>query len=58
MFSSRSARDREPNSLSRELERLRGAGTPILDLTESNPTRAQIRYDEEGILKAPQIHLL
>lgn len=52
MFSSRSAHDRELNELARELERLRGSAQRLWDLTESNPTRAGIRYDEDGILTA------
>ena len=52
MFSSRSARDREPNQLARELESLRASAHRLWDLTESNPTRAGIRYDEDGILAA------
>ncbi|HET9934137.1 MAG TPA: pyridoxal phosphate-dependent aminotransferase [Polyangiaceae bacterium] len=52
MFSSRSARDREPNELTRELEALCRSGKALWDLTQSNPTRAGIRYDEDGILTA------
>jgi aspartate/methionine/tyrosine aminotransferase len=46
MFSSRSAFDLSPNPLSRALARAREAGRPILDLTESNPTRASLPYPE------------
>src|SRR6187399_1021194 len=50
MFSSRSGTDREPNALTRELRRLGPEG--LLDLTQSNPTAAGIRYDADGILSA------
>jgi len=50
MFSSRSGSDREPNALTRELRRLGPNG--LLDLTQSNPTKAGIRYDADGILSA------
>ncbi|HEY7390491.1 MAG TPA: pyridoxal phosphate-dependent aminotransferase, partial [Bryobacteraceae bacterium] len=51
MFSSRFPQDFQPNRLSRSLEELRRAGTPILDLTASNPTQAGFRYPPE-ILRA------
>ena len=40
MFSARTRWDRTPNRLSGLLEARRRAGRPVLDLTESNPTRA------------------
>jgi hypothetical protein len=40
MFSSRLPRDFQPNRLTQVLEAERRAGTPILDLTISNPTAA------------------
>lgn len=43
-FSSRVPVDLQENRLSRELSRLRAAGVPLLDLTESNPTRAGFDY--------------
>jgi aspartate/methionine/tyrosine aminotransferase len=47
MFSPRrSAFDLSPNPLARALARARAAGRPILDLTESNPTRASLPYPE------------
>jgi aspartate/methionine/tyrosine aminotransferase len=62
MFSSRSAFDLAPNRLALALERARsraraggagGAGGPaLLDLTESNPTRAGVAYATEAILAA------
>jgi len=52
MFSSRTSFDLSPNPLSVALARARAAGRPLLDLTESNPTRAQIPYDGEAIRAA------
>jgi alanine-synthesizing transaminase len=49
MFSSRTSFDLSPNPLSLALARTRAAGRAILDLTESNPTRAQIPYDGDAI---------
>lgn len=37
----------ETNAISRMLARLRGAGTPFVDLTESNPTVAGFSYPKE-----------
>ncbi len=48
MLSSRSDFALEPNALARALGRL--AGRPLLDLTESNPTRAAIAGDAAAIL--------
>jgi aspartate/methionine/tyrosine aminotransferase len=42
MFSERSAIDLQPNAISTLLARLRSAGTPFIDLTLSNPTRADL----------------
>lgn len=42
MFSRRTRWDRTTNRLSRILGAKRASGTPVLDLTESNPTRAGI----------------
>lgn len=56
-FSSRLEWDRPPNRLARRLGELKAAGTPILDLTESNPTRCNLDYDAVqilGPLAAPQ----
>ena len=47
MFSSRLHWDLRPNRISQALERIRGGGTSILDLTESNPTRAGLAYPPE-----------
>jgi aspartate/methionine/tyrosine aminotransferase len=50
-FSSRLPRAMEPNALTLLLEAKRRAGEPVLDLTESNPTRAGIEYPA-GFLSA------
>ena len=50
-FSRRLPPDPEPNALSRTLAALRAQGADIFDLTESNPTRADISYPED--LMAP-----
>jgi hypothetical protein len=47
MFSSRFHWDPSPNRLTRLLAGKRAAGGNILDLTESNPTRAGLAYPEE-----------
>ena len=44
MFSSRLHWDAHPNRLTQLLEARRGAGARILDITESNPTRAGLAY--------------
>ena len=49
MFSQRLPRHAEPNALSRATDALRGEGVQIVDLTESNPTRAAIPYPD-GLL--------
>ncbi len=50
-FSSRFSRDLTPNRLLAALDAKKSAGVDILDLTESNPTRAGFTYDEAGILR-------
>jgi alanine-synthesizing transaminase len=52
MFSSRSSFDLALNPLARALARARSLGRAVLDLTESNPTRAAIPYDRGAILSA------
>ncbi|HWP84097.1 MAG TPA: pyridoxal phosphate-dependent aminotransferase [Terriglobia bacterium] len=52
MFSSRLPWELRPNRLARLLEQKRREQCPLLDLTESNPTRAGIRYPEPDILRA------
>jgi hypothetical protein len=47
MFSDRFHWDLEPNRLARLLRDKRRAGVPVLDLTESNPTRASLSYPRE-----------
>ena len=51
MLSSRASFDLSPNALSLALARCRADGQ-ILDLTESNPTRAGIPYDGKAIVEA------
>lgn len=52
VFSARLQADLRPNPLTVLLEEKRRAGSEILDLTESNPTRAGLRYPEAEILEA------
>ena len=52
MFSSRVPNDLRPNPLTRLLAARRAAGLEVLDLTESNPTRAGLAYPAEEILAA------
>jgi aspartate/methionine/tyrosine aminotransferase len=54
MFSSRLAWDLRPNRLSQALREKRRLGAAILDLTESNPTRAGLDYAGAEILAAFQ----
>ncbi|MBI5052585.1 MAG: pyridoxal phosphate-dependent aminotransferase, partial [Chloroflexi bacterium] len=51
-FSSRLNWSLTPNPLTQLLEAKRAQGMPILDLTESNPTRCGFRYDDAAILGA------
>ena len=46
-LSSRLPRESAPNALTRRLDTLRQSGTPYVDLTESNPTRAGISYPDD-----------
>ncbi len=52
VFSHRSARDRTPNRLAIALQRKRELGQAVLDLTVSNPTRAELPYPTAAILRA------
>ena len=52
MFSSRLHCDLRPNPLAQLLEAKRRSGAAILNLTESNPTRAGFAYPEQEILQA------
>ena len=51
MFSSRLNTSAEVNRITRCLRELRAEGRPILDLTESNPTRAGIEYPATEIAR-------
>jgi alanine-synthesizing transaminase len=56
MFSARSSIDLQPNRLSAALARAQvpaqGHRRPVLDLTQSNPTQAGLRYPDDAILGA------
>jgi alanine-synthesizing transaminase len=52
MFSRRTEWPLEPNDLTREIESRRARGLPVIDLTESNPTRCGFAYDATVILRA------
>jgi hypothetical protein len=52
MFSSRSSVDLSPNPLAVAMDRARAASRTVLDLTESNPTRAGLPYARDTILAA------
>ena len=51
-FSTRSSFDLLPNRLATALAAQRAAGARVLDLTESNPTRAGLPYASDAILSA------
>ncbi len=52
MFSARLPWDRPENALARRERERRAAGLPIVDLTESNPTRVGIPYPTEALREA------
>ena len=52
MFSKRLHWDLQPNPISKLLAAKRAAGVSILDLTESNPTNAQLDYPVEELVAA------
>lgn len=52
MFASRTNWSLEPNPLAQALERHRRSGTPLLDLTVSNPTECGFAYPQPEILDA------
>jgi alanine-synthesizing transaminase len=52
MFSHRTAWKLTPNRLTQVQQELEAAGREVLDLTISNPTRAELHYDAETILQA------
>jgi alanine-synthesizing transaminase len=63
VFSNRLAVDLRPNRLAQAVAARRRAGDPIIDLTESNPTRAGFEYpadllaplaDARGLIYAPE----
>src|ERR1043166_4139523 len=51
-FASRTDWSQTPNPLAMALEEHRQQGRPILDLTESNPTRCGFSYNSDEILSA------
>ena len=51
-FAGRASWDLRENALTTLLAEKRAGGEPILDLTESNPTRAGFVYDDDAILRA------
>ncbi len=51
-FTSRTAWRRDSNPLARRLAELIAAGAPIIDLTESNPTRCGFAYPAQAIREA------
>jgi alanine-synthesizing transaminase len=52
MFSRRTEWKLAQNRLTEAQQELRAAGTPVLDLTVSNPTRVGLHYDDEAILSS------
>jgi len=52
MFSHRTDWKLTPNRFTEAQQDLRAAGQEIIDLTVSNPTRAELHYDEEAIMQA------
>jgi alanine-synthesizing transaminase len=63
VFSPRLSSDLKPNRLTGAIRQRRSEGLPIIDLTESNPTRAGFEYPQDllsplanprGLLYAPQ----
>ena len=54
MFSKRTNWKLNPNKYTQVLAEMRAAGTPIIDLTISNPTQCGFHYDADHILKAFQ----
>ncbi len=51
LFSNRTGWELEENALSKTLQSLKAAGSEIIDLTESNPTRCGFLYPEDIFLK-------
>src|SRR5947209_6547824 len=53
-FSQRTEWANTPNLLAQAIAVARSTGAELLDLSESNPTRCGLRYDEHAILQAFQ----
>ncbi|MBF5046562.1 pyridoxal phosphate-dependent aminotransferase [Aggregicoccus sp. 17bor-14] len=53
-FSRRTLFPREPNALALALSAARAEGRPLLDLTESNPTRVGLPRPPPGLLASPE----
>ncbi|MGA8492726.1 MAG: pyridoxal phosphate-dependent aminotransferase, partial [Terriglobales bacterium] len=51
MFSRRTDWELTPNRFTQAQQELQAAGREVLDLTISNPTRAELHYDAEAILQ-------
>jgi alanine-synthesizing transaminase len=51
-FSARSRHELGANALAAALEHRRASGAPLLDLSESNPTQADLPYESQAILTA------
>jgi alanine-synthesizing transaminase len=56
MFSDRTNWPLTRNPITIALDELRASGTPLLDLTASNPTQCRFHYDSTAILSAFQNH--
>ena len=52
MFSRRTNWQVSPNRFTQAQEKFRASGRDILDLTESNPTRARLHYDAQDLLQS------
>ncbi len=52
MFSHRTDWKLTPNRFTEAQQEMRAAGMEVLDLTVSNPTRAELHYDEEAVMQA------
>ena len=52
MFASRTNWNLASNRLSQAIAEVRRGGKELLDITESNPTRARLMYDAVGILSS------
>jgi aspartate/methionine/tyrosine aminotransferase len=52
MFSDRTKWNLEPNPLSKALADRLSSGKPVIDLTESNPTKCGFHFESERILRA------